>query len=197
MWFDFTIKTIDNFKAFFPLGGTSNHFKVDKLLEIGKWDGYNVTEDAELGVRILKSKYKVAYLNSITLEECPIKIYAWLKQRTRWLKGFMQTFCEHLFFKKPITVKSNVDFLPIRKTGILNIIIFNVFIIMSFLFFISAIFIFTNLNIFNKIEELNNKTFINFCHFLGIFNFLFLFFLLFLIYIFAVSALKYRDFTQL
>ena len=101
MWFDFTIRTITKYGTFFPLGGTSNHFKVKELFEIGKWDGYNMTEDAELGVRIAKAGYKIAYLNSITSEECPKTIYAWIKQRTRWIKGFMQTFCEHLFFKKP------------------------------------------------------------------------------------------------
>lgn len=153
MWFDFTIKTISRFGSFFPLGGTSNHFKTKELLELGKWDGFNVTEDAELGIRIAKAGYKISYLNSITEEECPISIYPWIKQRTRWIKGFMQTFCEYMFFKKPICIKSKIQFKPIRKIGFLNIITFNVFIMMSFFFFISMIFFLFHLNTLNSLTN--------------------------------------------
>ncbi|HSQ98080.1 MAG TPA: glycosyltransferase [Rickettsiales bacterium] len=115
MWFDYTIRTIEKFGSFFPLGGTSNHFKSEKLLELGKWDGLNVTEDAELGIRIARAGYKISYIKSITEEECPISIYSWIKQRTRWIKGFMQTFSEYIFCKKPICIKSNIDFKPISE----------------------------------------------------------------------------------
>ncbi len=153
MWFDFTIKTIEKFGSFFPLGGTSNHFKTEKLLELGKWDGFNVTEDAELGVRIARAEYKVSYLESITEEECPITLYAWIKQRTRWIKGFMQTFCEYMFFKKPICIKSKLNFKPIRKMKSFDILTFNLFIMMSFFFFISMATVILNLE---KLADINN-----------------------------------------
>jgi len=168
MWFDFTIRTIEEFGSFFPLGGTSNHFKTDKLLELGKWDGFNVTEDAELGIRIAKAKYKVSYIKSITEEECPISIYAWIKQRTRWIKGFMQTFCEYIFLKKPIFVKSKINFKPIRKLKIFDIITFNLFIMMSFFFFISILVIILNLTI------LKNIHYFSFLIFMSYFNIIYL-----------------------
>ena len=73
------------------LGGTSNHFKVSVLKEIGYWDAYNVTEDADLGVRLYSKGYKVHIIGSKTLEEAPISLINWLTQRTRWIKGFIQT----------------------------------------------------------------------------------------------------------
>lgn len=182
MWFDFTIRTIDKFGSFFPLGGTSNHFKTDKLLELGKWDGLNVTEDAELGIRIARAGYKVSYLNSITEEECPITMYTWIKQRTRWIKGFMQTFCEYVFFKKPICIKSNINFKPIRKLKLFDIITFNLFIMMAFFFFISILVIFLNSGILVNINNFKILTFI------GYFN---IFYLLLMAYgSFIVSAIK-------
>ena len=137
MWFDFTLRALSKLKTFFPLGGTSNHFRANKLLEIGGWDGYNVTEDAELGVRISKAGYKMSFLESITEEECPTQIFAWYKQRTRWIKGFMQTFCEHIASNDLNAVETNVKFKSIFKIGLLNIFIFFIFIIMSFFFFTS------------------------------------------------------------
>ena len=103
MWFDYTLNSINKFATFFPLGGTSNHFRTEKLIEVGGWDGYNMTEDAELGVRLAKANYKISTFDSITEEECPTTIISWLKQRSRWLKGFAQTFCEHLLLSRPIT----------------------------------------------------------------------------------------------
>lgn len=144
MWFDFTINSINQFTYFFPLGGTSNHFKTAQLIEIGGWDGYNMTEDAEIGIRIIKAGYKISTLNSITEEECPIEIKSWLKQRTRWFKGFMQTFCEHTLLKRPINsvkVENKNKFCRMSKLNLINIIIFHIFISMSFFFFISLLII--------------------------------------------------------
>lgn len=87
-----------------PLGGTSNHFRIEALKAAGGWDAFNVTEDADLGVRLSRLRYRVQTLPSITLEEAPISLKAWLAQRTRWMKGWMQTFIVHnrhpiLFFR--------------------------------------------------------------------------------------------------
>ena len=78
-----------------PLGGTSNHFRVEQLRQIGGWDAFNVTEDADLGVRLARKGYRTATLPSRTYEEAPIALRAWLRQRTRWMKGWMQTFLVH------------------------------------------------------------------------------------------------------
>ena len=78
-----------------PLGGTSNHLRVSALHRIGGWDPFNVTEDADLGVRLARLGLKTATLASRTGEEAPIDLRAWLHQRTRWMKGWMQTLIVH------------------------------------------------------------------------------------------------------
>jgi cellulose synthase/poly-beta-1,6-N-acetylglucosamine synthase-like glycosyltransferase len=78
-----------------PLGGTSNHFDVQKLKNIGAWDPFNVTEDADLGIRAAAEGYKVGVIKSTTYEEANARLGNWLRQRSRWVKGYMQTFLIH------------------------------------------------------------------------------------------------------
>lgn len=78
-----------------PLGGTSNHFRTDVLREIGGWDSYNVTEDADLGVRLRRRGLSAEPFASRTYEEAPPDLLVWMKQRTRWMKGWMQTYVVH------------------------------------------------------------------------------------------------------
>jgi len=78
-----------------PLGGTSNHFKMDKIRELGNWDPFNVTEDADLGIRANARGYRVGILNSTTYEEANNKLGNWINQRSRWLKGYLMTFLVH------------------------------------------------------------------------------------------------------
>ncbi len=77
------------------LGGTSNHFRLSALRAIGFWDAYNVTEDADLGLRLMRAGYAVRMFDSATFEEAPAAFGALVKQRTRWLKGWMQTAIVH------------------------------------------------------------------------------------------------------
>ena len=77
------------------LGGTSNHFRIGALREVGFWDAYNVTEDADLGLRLARAGYVVKTFDSQTFEEAPLTFKALLDQRTRWLKGWMQTALVH------------------------------------------------------------------------------------------------------
>lgn len=77
------------------LGGTSNHFRVAALRAVGGWDAWNVTEDADLGFRLVRAGYRIGDLPSDTREEAPLTIPAWLKQRSRWIKGYMQTLVTH------------------------------------------------------------------------------------------------------
>jgi len=78
-----------------PLGGTSNHFRTAVLRNIGGWDSYNVTEDADLGLRLARRGLRVATLDSATYEAAPRRLAVWLNQRTRWLKGWMVTYVVH------------------------------------------------------------------------------------------------------
>jgi cellulose synthase/poly-beta-1,6-N-acetylglucosamine synthase-like glycosyltransferase len=75
-----------------PLGGSSNHFRRDCLEGVGGWDPYNMTEDAELGTRLARRGFLVEMLSLPTIEDAPTLTDVWLRQRTRWLKGWMQTW---------------------------------------------------------------------------------------------------------
>ncbi len=77
------------------LGGTSNHFRIEALRDIGFWDAFNVTEDADLGLRLARAGFEVQTLASQTFEEAPATFTALVRQRTRWFKGWMQTFVVH------------------------------------------------------------------------------------------------------
>jgi cellulose synthase/poly-beta-1,6-N-acetylglucosamine synthase-like glycosyltransferase len=94
--FDAILPALQRFGMPVPLGGTSNHFRRLVLEEVGGWDPYNVTEDADLGVRLARAGWQVEVLNSTTWEEAPAGLSVWLGQRTRWLKGWMQTCLVHL-----------------------------------------------------------------------------------------------------
>jgi cellulose synthase/poly-beta-1,6-N-acetylglucosamine synthase-like glycosyltransferase len=73
-----------------PLGGSSNHFRTETLREVGGWDPYNVTEDADLGVRLARFGYRSGVIDSTTYEEAPADTRRWLGQRIRWFKGWMR-----------------------------------------------------------------------------------------------------------
>lgn len=75
-----------------PLGGTSNHFKTALLKASGGWDPYNVTEDADLGMRLCRMGYRSSTLTLPTYEDAPTEFSVWLAQRTRWYKGWLQTW---------------------------------------------------------------------------------------------------------
>ncbi|MBM3528096.1 MAG: glycosyltransferase [Alphaproteobacteria bacterium] len=79
-----------------PLGGSSNHFRAASLRAIGAWDPYNVTEDADLGMRLARFGYRTTVIPSTTHEEAPAQFGIWLRQRTRWFKGWMQTWLVHI-----------------------------------------------------------------------------------------------------
>ncbi len=90
--FDVTMLGLQRLSIPLPLGGTSNHFSLANLRSLGEWDPFNVTEDADLGVRIAALGMRTEMLDSITMEEAPCQIPAWIRQRSRWIKGYMQTW---------------------------------------------------------------------------------------------------------
>ncbi len=109
-WYELVLPGLHALNLPIPLGGTSNHFKVSELKSMGGWDPYNMTEDADLGMRIARYgyrvemvesttfqnadevKYGINVLDSYTMEEANTKLSNWMGQRSRWIKGFMQTF---------------------------------------------------------------------------------------------------------
>jgi glycosyltransferase XagB len=95
LWFRQMLPGLARLEAPIPLGGTSNHFRTRALVEAGAWDPFNVTEDADLGVRLARLGHRVAILDSSTFEEAPEKTGTWVRQRTRWMKGYMQTLLVH------------------------------------------------------------------------------------------------------
>jgi cellulose synthase/poly-beta-1,6-N-acetylglucosamine synthase-like glycosyltransferase len=96
MWFDLFLPGLAASNAPIPLGGTSNHFKTDRLRELGAWDPYNVTEDADLGIRMYKSGWQTIVIDSTTYEEANPAFYNWIRQRSRWIKGYIQTYLVHM-----------------------------------------------------------------------------------------------------
>lgn len=95
-WYDAFLPGLYRWGIPLPLGGTSNHFLTGTLRKIGTWDPYNVTEDADLGWRLSRLGYRTAMLDSYTLEEANSKVINWIRQRTRWQKGFLLTSLVHL-----------------------------------------------------------------------------------------------------
>lgn len=96
LWFDFYLPALETLRIPIPLGGTSNHFKAEVLRQVNAWDPFNVTEDADLGVRITQLGYRVGVVNSTTFEEANNHTGNWIRQRSRWLKGYMQTYLVHM-----------------------------------------------------------------------------------------------------
>ena len=113
-WFDYYLPGLVSINAPVPLGGTSNHFRTEALKEIGGWDPYNVTEDADLGMRIHRHRLKTAVLDSYTLEEANSKLWNWIRQRSRWQKGYVQTFL--VYMRHPLRL--------LKETGMRSFLLF-------------------------------------------------------------------------
>lgn len=96
LWFDLILTGLHAIQAPIPLGGTSNHFKTENLKLLQGWDPFNVTEDCDLGMRLFKFGYRTAVLDSLTYEEANSNVFNWLRQRSRWIKGYMQTYLVHM-----------------------------------------------------------------------------------------------------
>ena len=128
-WFNHFLPALFSLSLPIPLGGTSNHFKTSALKEIGGWDPYNVTEDADLGIRISRLGYKIsmvdttsvrlsttdsgtgksiAVIDSPTYEEANTNLKNWMRQRIRWIKGYLQTSFVHL--REPFSTMKDLSF---------------------------------------------------------------------------------------
>jgi len=118
LWFDYLLPGLDRLNIPMPLGGTSNHFRTAALRAIHCWDPYNVTEDADIGIRLARVGLRVRTLDSTTFEEATNNFGNWLRQRSRWLKGYMQTWLVHM--RSPLTL--------LRNAGLAGFIGFQLFV---------------------------------------------------------------------
>ena len=113
-WFRVVLSGIARLGLVVPLGGTTFFFRRDKLIELGGWDAHNVTEDADLGVRLSRAGYRTEIVQTTTYEEANFRAWPWVKQRSRWLKGFMVTYLVHM--RSPHRLLSELGF--IRFMGV-------------------------------------------------------------------------------
>jgi cellulose synthase/poly-beta-1,6-N-acetylglucosamine synthase-like glycosyltransferase len=118
IWFSLFLPGLVSSGAPVPLGGTSNHFRREALVELGAWDPYNVTEDADLGVRMHRRGCRTRVVQSVTLEEGNSDFVNWVKQRSRWYKGYLQTWIVNL--RRPIQL--------FRDLGAKDFVRFNLFV---------------------------------------------------------------------
>ena len=109
--FEVLLPALAELRVPLPLGGTSNHFPRAVLEKVGAWDPFNVTEDAELGVRLARFGYQTATISSRTYEEAPVTFRQWLPQRRRWIKGWIQTSLICLVGRTPAALR-----LPLRDS---------------------------------------------------------------------------------
>ncbi|WP_133695959.1 MULTISPECIES: glycosyltransferase [Mycobacteriaceae] len=118
-WFGAVLPAVEKARCVVPLGGTSNHMRTQVWHDIGGWDEHNVTEDADLGVRLARNGYRTMILDSLTLEEANADLINWIRQRSRWYKGYLQTMIVHL--RRPGQLRKEVGILPtlrlINMTG--------------------------------------------------------------------------------
>lgn len=142
MWFDLYLPALGAVDAPIPLGGTSNHFEAARLRELGGWDAYNVTEDCDLGVRLYRAGYRTAMLDSTTWEEACGRPGYWIAQRSRWVKGYIQTWLVHL--RNPLLLLRQVGF---KKNFHFHLVIGGMFfclLVNPFYWLLSIFWIFTH-----------------------------------------------------
>jgi glycosyltransferase XagB len=117
------------------LGGSSNHFRTRALLDVGAWDEWNVTEDADLGIRLARFGYRVKALDSDTTEEAPYELKNWFRQRVRWQKGWMQTLIVHsrrpIFFYRDLGLRRAVAATTLIAGGIFGGLFWPAFALMT------------------------------------------------------------------
>lgn len=109
-WFGAVLPAVQQAGSVVPLGGTSCHFPVAVWREVGGWDAFNVTEDADLGVRLARFGYRTQILDSVTLEEANSDLINWIRQRSRWYKGYLQTLMVHL--RSPLLLVRQIGVRP-------------------------------------------------------------------------------------
>ena len=96
LWFRLVLPGLERLGLPLPLGGTSVFLKRQVLCDLGGWDAHNVTEDADLGIRLARHGYSTRMVDSVTLEEANCRPLPWVRQRSRWIKGYLMTWLVHM-----------------------------------------------------------------------------------------------------
>ena len=130
MHFELVLPAMGASESPIPLGGTSNHFVTSILRDLGAWDPFNVTEDADLGIRLHREGYRTAMIDSTTLEEANSQVGNWIRQRSRWNKGYYQTWLVHM--RHPFSLLS--------ETGLRGFLAFNLTMGSAFVLLMNPIF---------------------------------------------------------
>lgn len=107
-WFRLVLPGVSQLGWAIPLGGTTLFFRRKVLEHLGGWDAHNVTEDADLGFRLARHGYRTEMLATVTEEEANCRPWAWIRQRSRWLKGYMTTYIVHM--RQPFTLLRQLGF---------------------------------------------------------------------------------------
>lgn len=141
--FDVFLPALTRLDLPIPLGGTSNHFRRQALLHSGGWDPYNVTEDADLGIRLARLGYTTKMIASTTFERAPSRFKPWVKQRARWFKGWWQTWLVHM--RTPLHLMAElgpVGFLAFQviMLGVLISVLIHPFFLLATLVTVSGLF---------------------------------------------------------
>jgi len=95
-WFRIVLPGLQRLGLVLPLGGTTLFFRRDTLESLGGWDAHNVTEDADLGIRLARHGYRTEIIDTVTAEEANCRLLPWIRQRSRWLKGYAVTYAVHM-----------------------------------------------------------------------------------------------------
>ncbi|WP_425092537.1 glycosyltransferase family 2 protein [Tropicimonas sp. S265A] len=95
-WFGLQLRGLARLGLPLPLGGTTLFMRRDALDRVGCWDAHNVTEDADLGIRLHRAGYRTALIDTVTDEEATSRAWPWVRQRSRWIKGFIMTYIVHM-----------------------------------------------------------------------------------------------------
>jgi cellulose synthase/poly-beta-1,6-N-acetylglucosamine synthase-like glycosyltransferase len=96
IWFSMVLPGIARLGMAVPLGGTTLFFRREVLEKLGRWDAFNVTEDADLGIRLARAGYRTELIDTTTREEATCHLWPWVRQRSRWLKGYAMTYITHM-----------------------------------------------------------------------------------------------------
>lgn len=99
-WFRVILPGLSRLGFAIPLGGTTIFFRRSALEKVHRWDAHNVTEDADLGIRLARYGYRTELLQTVTAEEACNRLWPWVRQRSRWLKGYMVTYLVHM--RRPV-----------------------------------------------------------------------------------------------
>jgi len=112
-WFRLFLPGMARLGLAVPLGGTTLFVRRGVLEEVGAWDAHNVTEDADLGFRLARYGWRTEVIHTTTWEEATASPLPWIRQRSRWLKGYMVTYIVHM--RRPRALWRELG--PCRFTG--------------------------------------------------------------------------------